>query len=440
MFIKINILSILLIAIAFSLNAQETPSKQIALKNTVTSSGIDSAKVHQKVDSIIHLGIKNKAFPGAQVFVSKKGKTIFSKAYGYHTYDSIIPVTITDSYDLASVTKILGALPALLKLYDEGKLNLDKPFSTYWKPWKKRKDKKNLTLREILSHQAGLQPYIVFLNEVLRKGKLKKRFIRNAPSKRFPYQAYADIYIHKNFKKKIYRRINRSSVNADKKYLYSGLSFLVYPELIEQLSGIPYEQYLSNYFYTPLGAKSLGFLPVTNNIASTVVPTEIDTLFRHATTQGWVHDENAALMGGISGNAGLFGSAEDVAKMMQLYVQKGVFNGKRYFSEQAVNEFTKVQYPENKNRRGLGFDKPYFQNDTLPLAKAYPAPQVSANSFGHSGFTGTFVWADPDTELVYVFLSNRVYPSRSHRGIYTYNIRPAIQAVFYTETVKTNTK
>lgn len=393
---------------------------------------LDSTSIYCKVDSIITNGIKNQSFPGAQVLIAKEGHIIFHEAYGFHTYDSIQPVTLNDIYDLASVTKILGPLPALMKLVDEGKLDLDKPFSTYWKPWKRRKDKKDLTLREILAHQAGLMPYIVFLNKTLKNnGQFIRRFLRNEHRQHFENKAFEGIYVKTRFNRKMQRVINRSEVSSDKTYRYSGLGFLLFPELIAQMTGVPYERYLEEVFYKPLGMKTFGFLPSAKNFTNTIVPTELDTLFRHTLTQGWVHDENAALLGGVSGNAGLFGTADDLAKMMQMYLQYGTYAGRRYLSEKTLKEFTEVQFPENENRRGLGFDKPYLNNSEFSLADAYPAPEVSPQSFGHSGFTGTFVWADPVNKMVYVFLSNRVYPSREHSAIYSLNIRSSIQQVFY---------
>jgi CubicO group peptidase (beta-lactamase class C family) len=394
--------------------------------------GMDSTFIYTKVDSIITNGIKNNAFPGAQILVAKNNYIVFHESYGYHTYDSLQTVTNDDIYDLASVTKISGPLPAIMKLVDEGKLDLDEPFSAYWKDWKNIKDKKDLTLREILSHQAGLTPYIVFLSEVLKKnGKLKKRFVRTKQNSRFNNQAYENLFVNNRFNRKMYRMINRSKVSEDKKYKYSGLAFLIFPKLIEQLTGQSYESYVTQNFYVPLGATTLGFRPNTKNYPNKIVPTELDTLFRHALTQNWVHDENASLLGGVSGNAGLFATATDLAKLMQMYQNYGVFNGHRFISEKTLKEFAIVQYPDNENRRGLGFDKPILGNDTLALKEAYPAPEVSPSSFGHSGFTGTFVWADPESQLVFIFLSNRVYPTRENRNLYTLNIRGALQQVFY---------
>ena len=421
------------------LSAQEDGNKPLllpvgsSLQNaSLAAFELDSSYVYQKVDSVITNGIKNQSFPGAQILIAKEGNIIFHQAYGFHTYDSIIPVAQNDLYDLASVTKILGPLPAIMKLVDQGKLELDQPFSRYWKPWKRRKDKRNITLREILAHQAGLEPYIVFLNKTLKNnGQFKKRFIRTKPTKRFQNEAYKNIYVKNRFRRKMYRMINRSKVASDKKYRYSGLTFLIFPELITQITGVPYAQYMEEEFYKPLGMKTFGFLPSHHNYSNKIVPTEVDSIYRNTLTQGWVHDENASLLGGISGNAGLFGTADDLAIIMQMFVQNGQFAGKRYISENTLADFTRVQYPDNENRRGLGFDKPYLNNNQFTLADSYPAPEVSASSFGHSGFTGTFVWADPVQQLVYIFLSNRVYPTRNNRNIYDLNIRSSIQQIFY---------
>lgn len=421
-----------------------THAQEVSVPNTTlaTISGLtyaspsevnlDAAYIHSKVDSIITNGIKNEAFPGAQILVAKNSKIIFHKAYGFHTYDSVQRVALDDIYDLASVTKITAALPALMKLHGEGKLDLDKPFSRYWKPWGKKKNKKHLTVREVLAHQAGLTPYIVFLNEITKKnGKLKKRWVRDRRTSKYNHQVFENLYIKTRFTKKVYRKISNSKVAEEKKYKYSGLTFLLYPQLVENLTGMQFSKYLRIHFYDPLGNSTMDFNPKKRNFPNAIVPTELDTLFRHTLTRNWVHDENAALMGGISGNAGLFATAEDLARLMQMYMQYGTYNGKRYLSEATVKEFIKVQYPSNENRRGLGFDKALLNNSDLELEDAYPAPEVSAESFGHSGFTGTFVWADPKNKMVYIFLSNRVNPTRDHRDLYKLKIREAVQQVFY---------
>jgi len=229
----------------------------------------------------------------------------------------------------------------------------------------------------------------------------------------------------------MFRKINRSQVSQEKTYSYSGLAFLIFPSLIEQLTGADYRGYLRSHFYDPLGADNLGYLPTQRLPDKRVVPTERDSLFRKTLTKGYVHDENASLFGGISGNAGLFSNASGVYKMLQMWLQGGSVGGRKYLSPETIAAFTSLQYPENNNRRGLGFDKPLLGNDSLPASESYPAPSVSPESYGHSGFTGTFVWVDPTHELIYIFLSNRVYPSRTQRGIYTINIRETVQEAIY---------
>ncbi len=398
--------------------------------------GLDSNYIHTKVDSIIKRAIKEKAFPGAQVLVAKNNNIIYHKSFGYHTYDSVVPVSNNDLYDLASVTKISGPLPILMQLVDKGKIELDEKFSTYWKDWRHRKNKKDLTVREVLAHQAGLQPYYVFVKEVMKKGHFKRRFLRSKPSRRFPTQIYDGLYINKNFPRKMYKILNRTAVSPVKKYKYSGLSFMLFPKMIQQITGVPYEQYLMDSIYKPLGADHFMFNPKGKYPDSLIVPTEIDTIFRHTLVKSWVHDENASLLGGVSGNAGLFGTAEDLVKLMYMYQSMGVYGGKRFISESTLREFTSIQYPDNGNKRGLGFDKPLIGNADLHISKASPAPQVSSESFGHGGFTGTYVWADPVHQIVFIFLSNRVYPNRSHSALYQLNVRPSLQQVFYTADIK----
>lgn len=425
----------LILAFLTFLFVQTNSAQQYLEDDTPYEPGFDMESVTFQVDSIMGHAIQNHAFPGAQLLVAKDNQVIFHKAYGHHTYDSIQNVGLNDIYDLASVTKITGPLPAIMKLVDEKKLDLDVPFSTYWKPWRKRKDKKDLTLRQILSHQAGLVPYIVFMGKVMKNGKIKNRFIKEKSTPRFQNQVYDGLYITNRFQRKMYRIINRSKVSEEKSYKYSGLSFLIFPELISQLTQTDYEAYLQEHFYNPLGSNTLGFNPSIKNYSNAIIPTENDTLFRKDLVKGWVHDENASLLGGVSGNAGLFGTAEDMAKIMLLYQNYGMYKGKQLISEKTVKEFTRIQFPENGNRRGLGFDKPLIGNDTLDLKEAYPSPLASSKSFGHSGFTGTFVWTDPENQLVFIFLSNRVYPTRTNRNLYELNVRTALQDVFYKATL-----
>ncbi len=382
-------------------------------------------------DSIITNGIKEKAFPGALVLVAHKGEIVFHKAYGYHTYDSLVPVSLTDMYDLASLTKILGPLPILMKLYEEGTITLDEPFSAYWRPWRGQRDKEDITLREILAHQAGLQPYIVFMNDVLGKSGPRKRYLRSSKSLRFSKIVTDSLYARDDFSRHMFKEITRSEVSTDKTYRYSGLAFLIFPQLIKELTGLSYEYLFYKHFGLPMETPTLGFNPKHRGFHNKIVPTEIDTIYRNTLVEGWVHDENASLLGGVSGNAGLFGTAMDVFQFMEMYRNYGVLHGERYLKEDTVKEFSSIQFADHDNRRGLGFDKPLQDNANRQLSDAYPAPAVSSSSFGHSGFTGTFAWADPENQLVYIFLSNRVHPYRSHRGLYELNIRPTILQLFY---------
>ena len=383
-------------------------------------SQINSAQnsIEQKVDRLIHEGIENSAFPGAQVLIFKKDTLRLNKSYGYQTYDSLLPVKNSDLYDLASVTKVLASTLAFMKLYELYNINLDEKVSNYI-PELKRSNKRNSSFKEVLSHSAGWSPYITHQNTVFRKnGAFKKRTLNFEQNSKYPTQISDSLFIHKNYTKKIIRRIKRTKVETPGEYLYSGLWFFLLPKLTQQLSGISFNAFLNTHFYSPLGLKRLTYLPANQFPKNEIIPTEIDVYFRKQLVQGWVHDEAAAMMGGISGNAGLFANASSIAPLLQLLLQKGSINGKQFLKPQTIETFTRRTYPETKNRRGLGFDKP-----TLEIEDPYPSPSVSPESYGHSGFTGTFIWVDPINSSFVVFLSNRVYPSRDQRGLYELEIR-----------------
>ncbi len=391
------------------------------------SLGLDSFYICSKIDSIVERGIKEHAFPGCQILAAKDGAIFFDKVYGYHTYDSIDLVKKTDLYDWASVTKITGTLPAIMKLYDEGKLNLDTPFCVYWKPFK-HSNKKNITLREILSHQAGLIPWIPYWRIALnRKAKMKRSIIRSDSSERFCLKVADSIYLNKNFTRRVYKKIKRSQVYRNKKYKYSGLAFFIFPKIIENITGEKYEEYIKSRFFRPLGANTVTYNPTLFFDKSRIMPTELDSYFRHQLIHGYVHDEGAAMMGGVSGNAGLFGTAIDLAKIMQMYLNGGAYGDKRFISNSVLKHFACCQFPENENRRGLGFDKPLLKDKE----EGYTAIDASDKSFGHSGYTGTFTWADPETGILLVILSNRVYPTRDNVELFNLDIRKSIHQVIY---------
>jgi CubicO group peptidase (beta-lactamase class C family) len=224
----------------------------------------------------------------------------------------------------------------------------------------------------------------------------------------------------------------------EKKYKYSGLSYMIYPQMLSELYNADYTDELYRDFFESLGATTTRYTPLEYFSRFRILPTERDSNYRKELVWGYVHDEAAAVMGGISGNAGLFSNANDLAKLMQMYLNGGSYGGKHYISKDVLDEFTKVQYPENDNRRGMGFDKPLFNNSSYTLENSYPAPGVSQESFGHSGFTGIFVWMDPENELLYIFMSNRVYPTRNNGLIYKLNIRPSVHQVFYDEMSKSD--
>lgn len=393
------------------------------------------AMMESKLDSVIQNGIDSMAFPGAQLLIAKGGKTIVHKAYGHHTYDQKREVELDHLYDLASVTKVSSGLPILMKFFADGRFDLDKPLKDYYSKFK-RSNKADLTPREILSHQSGLEPYIVYWQNTLKEdGSFKRKTFKNRSSRRYPIKIVDSLYLFKRYKNKMLDAIKKSEVTQNPKYRYSGLFFLLLPDIIKDITDTDFNTYLRETFYDPLGASKLTYRPLDKFPREKIVPTEYDTFFRRKMVHGYVHDEAAGMLDGVSCNAGLFSNAEDLAKLFQMYLNKGVYNNRRYLVSTAIEEFTKCQYPENENRRGLGFDKVQLEYDST---SSYVAKDASDESFGHSGFTGTFVWADPKHDLLFIFLSNRVHPYRSQRKLYTMNIRPKMHQLAYDYLVNQN--
>lgn len=395
---------------------------------------------------ILEEGIAAGAFPGAQVLALHKGEVLAHVTAGYHTYANERPTQKDDVYDLASVTKTSSGLLYLMQLYERGLLNLDAPLGSEF-PAFAGTDKANIPLRSALSHRAGLLAWVPYWQGTLRGNarypwqknwntkrtndyRFRGRTLRRDSSRNYPIHVMDDLWLHKKFReKKIYRAISKSPVKPAGQYVYSGLLFYLLPEYVENGTKMDYRQYLRQNFYDPLGGTTLGYRPLDRGIPlERIVPTEIDTFFRMDTLHGVVHDEGAALMDGISGNAGLFSDAEDLAKLYQMLLNGGEYNGRRYFKAATIDTFTSRHYAAEGNRRGLGFDKPLIEYDAENSSVAKAASQAS---FGHSGYTGTFVWADPEHDLLFVFLSNRVYPDRNRRAIYTLSIRPRIHELLY---------
>lgn len=402
------------------------------LKYTIPEeAGFDSDSLMKTINRFAHDGIRDTIFPGCQVLIAKQGKVIFHKPYGYFTYDSIVPLAKEHVYDWASLTKITGPLPLIMKAVEDSLINLDAPFSLYW-PDFQNTDKAFFTFREVLAHQARLRSWIAFYLDVnLKNPTDRRKIIRTNPTRDFSVRISNSLYVNNLYRNQMLSMIRDSKLLRTNDYVYSGLAFYLMPDLLEHLTKINYEHNLKYNFLTPLGATSVGYKPYQTLNVKNIVPTEIDLLFRKELVQGFVHDEGAALMGGVSGHAGLFGNTNDLAKIMQFYLQKGSFGDFNYLKPTTIEEFTRIQYPKNENRRGLGFDKPYIDNASKKLADAYPATSVSKKSFGHSGFTGTFAWADPENELIFIFMSNRVYPSRDNTKLFTKNFRPEMHQAIY---------
>lgn len=416
----------------FQINSGIDISKNMSLAYTIPEeAGMSSEKLTYSIDSLANLGLKKKAFPGMQVLVAKDGQVVFHKCYGYHTYFEEEEVSPDDIYDWASLTKVTGPLPSLMKLVDEKKINVDAPFQSYW-PDFKGTERGKIPLRDYLTHQAQLPAWIPFWRMGLDdEGKLSRGIFSNQPSEEFSIRISQNLYLNNNFRKAIYDTIRTCPPLSKKKYVYSDLSFHLYPEIITSLTGIPYENYISENFFKPLGATTVSYNPYLHFPLERIVPTETDDFFRNEIIRGFVHDEGAAMLGGVSGNAGLFGTAADLAKIFQMYLQKGYYGGKQFIAASTIEEFTRMQFRENNNRRALGFDKPYIDNHKKKLRDAYPAVSVSKNSFGHTGFTGTMAWADPDSGILFIFMSNRVYPTRENSALFDLNIRPAMHQAIY---------
>ena len=405
---------------------------------------VDQQILEDSIAAIVEAGIAGGAYPGAQVLVARNGNVVYHKAFGHHTFDKKQEVAVSDIYDLASVTKITSALPALMKLHGEGKFKLDAPLQTYLSEFK-GSNKGGLTFRSMLAHNARLRSWIPYWKGTL-KGHSRypwqkkwdderindNRFRRNTfsadSSKQFPIYVTDNLWLHQNFKKQIYKAIKKSPLNEEPGYRYSGLLFYLLPDIVAELAAADYASYLDEQFYHRLGAYTLGYRPMEEFSKSRIVPTERDSFFRMQQLHGYVHDEGAAMMGGVSANAGLFANSGDLAKIMHLYLNNGRAAGEQLIDSLSVAEFTRCQYCDEDNRRGIGFDKPLI---TYDAAKSYVAASAGPDSYGHSGYTGTFTWADPESGLLLVFLSNRVYPTRENRKLYDLNIRPRLHEVLY---------
>ena len=350
-----------------------------------------------RIDSIVQNAIDAKAMPGCQVVVMRKGRVVFDRAYGNLTYDVFsAPVTPSTVYDLASVTKVTATTLAIMKLVDEDKISINDRLSKYL-PYLIDTDKERITIKQVMSHCASLK-------------------------------AFDSYWQHTSNRDSILLLIAQSPLLEKEGYCYSDLGFILLSDLVLKVSGMPLDQFVDRHFYRPMGLESTAFNPLSNlhsSLTTQIAPTERDP--RRGLICGTVHDPNAYAMGGVSGHAGLFSNAREVARLMQMLLNGGELDGRRFLSKKTVETFTRRHFERQGNRRALGFDKQLFN----PSSNGQVCPEASQASYGHTGFTGTMVWVDPVYDLVYVFLSNRVHPSATPNRLAQMNVRTEIQSVIY---------
>ena len=392
----------------------------------LAASGIQLDKLNL-IDSLVEDAIKKKAIPGCQVLVAKNNQIVFNKSYGTIAGEGTAAVTNQTYYDLASVTKVSATTVSIMKLVEEGKVDIDKTIGDYL-PWVKGNAKANITLRDLLLHQAGLYPYIKFYESLLNSdGSLKKEVVTNVKDATHQQIITPTKFLANYWMDTIQQQILRSPVTASGKYIYSDNDFIFLGFIVEKISGMSLHDFATQHFYKPLSMNSTGYLPLQKTSTENIAATEVDNYFRKELIQGTVHDEGASTMGGIAGHAGLFSNATDLAKLYLMLLNEGKWEGTQYLSPAIVKTYTSYNSPYS--RRGLGFDKP--EKDNKNLKEPYPSTSVSASTFGHTGFTGTCVWADPEHQLLYIFLSNRVFPTRDNKAFSSLNLRPSIQEVIY---------
>lgn len=392
---------------------------------TPESVGMNSYKL-RKIDSLAQVGLKEKMYPGAQILVARKGKVIYQKNFGHHEYDQKIKVEDTTIYDLASLTKILASIPLVMELVDKKKLTLDSKLSEML-PEYKNSNKANITLRDMLSHYARLKAWIPFYRNTLNSSKngVSEKYYSNLAAKEFTVKVSDELYMRQDYMDTIFQTIKESPLNSRLEYKYSDLPYYILQRYFEKKFKKPMESIVQDNLYQSLGANYTTYLPLEKFSKNNIPPTEQDNIFRKQKVQGYVHDQGAAMLGGVSGHAGLFSNSNDVAKIMQMYLWKGFYGGERFFNPEVFDKFNTCYYCNKNVRRGVGFDKPQ-------LGTAGPTCGcVSMTSFGHSGFTGTFAWADPEREIVYVFLSNRTFPDAENRKLIQSDLRSKIQEAVY---------
>jgi beta-N-acetylhexosaminidase len=387
-----------------------------------------SGNTLSKISSIAKEAIAIGGTPGCHVLIAKEGKIVYEKSFGYLTYENQFPVTDSTLYDLASVTKVSATLQAVMFLYDRGLIDINKKASVYL-PELKNSNKKDFTIKDILTHQAGLWPFLPFWAQTMKDTAYLQPYYQHKPSLAYPYMVADKLYANVSMRDSLWNWIIRAKIREKPArtpfdYKYSDMGFYIMQHLAERILNQPIEDFLEQNLYEPLGSYTTGYLPLMRFPVSRIAPTENDKLFRKSLLIGTVHDQGAAMLGGVAGHAGLFSTANDLAKLGQMLLQEGQYGGYQYYKPETVRLFTHKQF--ETSRRGLGWDKP-IQSDPVSPTSLYASPRT----FGHTGFTGTCIWVDPEFNLVYIFLSNRVHPDMTNNKLLNANIRSRIQDVIY---------
>ena len=378
------------------------------------------------IDSIAHYAISIKATPGCQVLVAKEGKVVYNKSFGYQTYDSIQQVEEFHLYDIASITKIASTLPIIMQKVDDNSYHIDKPLKKIIQI-ADTCSKARLTTRKMLAHHAQLWPWIPFYRETLNEnGDLDPSIYSTSKQGDYTIQVAENLFMNATYEDTLRDRVLYSKMRKQKGYKYSDLPYYILKDILEEQEKVSLKDMIQERIFKDLGANYTTYLPREKFSLSHIVPTEEDGYFRKQLLRGFVHDPGAAMQNGIGGHAGLFSNANDLAKLMQMYLNGGVYGGQRFIKESTLEEFSACQYCRKDNRRGVGFDRPVMDGSPGPTCDL-----VSEQSFGHSGFTGTIAWADPEHDLIYVFLSNRIHPSADNTLLVKEDIRTRIQEVIY---------
>lgn len=387
--------------------------------------GMSSTKLN-KIDSVAKHAVNSEMTPGIQLLVARKGKVIYNKNFGKHTYEGKEKVAFDDIYDVASLTKILATLPLLMELEEQGIVSLNTKLSEIL-PEYKDSNKAHITLKSMLSHYARLRPWEPFYYHTLDTitKRPSRKYYRKERSDKFNIEVSKNLFLRTDYQDSLPEIIKNSELLERQRYRYSDFPYYILKKFIEQHYDRTLDELVQSHFYESLGANNTLYNPYHKISSKKIVPTEIDDYYRYGKIHGYVHDMGAAMQNGVGGHAGVFSNANDVAKIMQMYLQKGFYGGKRYLNPETIDKFNTCYYCDDNNRRGIGFDKPQL-GDTGPTCGC-----ISMTSFGHSGFTGTYTWADPEEEIVYVFLANRTYPHAGKNLLLRENIRTEIQRLIY---------